>query len=149
MLWSVAVVLLLAGCQGNSRYENLNLPPQYRSGAEIRDALDRSGLGCADFQTISQATRDIGEREALEVDTCRVENMTATMMIWLTLGEAQDWARSHQSTACRLARSVGTDPPVWVDGGRWTVTVKSRPIANRIADAIGGQAKYPECGSAD
>lgn len=149
VLLVVGAVLVLAGCQGNSRYENMHLPPQYRSGAEIREALVRSGLGCEDFQTISQAQRDTGEKDALEVDTCRVENTNVAMMIWLTLGEAQDWARSHQSMGCQLAQSLGTGPPVWVDGGRWTIAVKSRPVATKIADAIGGEARFPDCRTVD
>ena len=147
VLLCVAVVVLVAGCQGSSRYDNLNVPPQYQSGAQIRDALVRAGLGCEDFQAVDDAQRDVGEKDAREVDTCRVGNMNAAIMIWLKLGEAQDWARSHQEMGCQLAQSVGTGEPIYVDGGRWTVAVASRPVANKIADALGGQAKFPDCSS--
>jgi hypothetical protein len=33
--------------------------------------------------------------------------------------------------------------PVYVDGGRWTISLNSRPVATRIADAIG------DCGVVD
>lgn len=149
MLLTVGAVLLLAGCQGNARYENLKGPPRYQSAGEIRNVLDRAGLGCEDYREISQTQRDIGEKDAREVATCRVENTDAAIMMWLKLGEAQDWARSYQSMGCRLAKSVGTGEPVYVDGGHWTIAVNSRQVADDIADAVGGRAKFPECSSVD
>ena len=146
MVLSAAAVVLLAGCQSGSHYRNLDVPTQYQSGAEISDALNRSGLGCRDFQILPEGRRDIGEKDAREVGTCRVDGTDASIMLWLKLGEAQDWARSYRSMGCQLARSVGTSPPVYVDGGRWTIAVNSPPVAKRIAAAIGGQAKFPDCG---
>lgn len=145
VLPGVVLVLALAGCQDGSRYENLGIPTQYQSGAAIRDALERSGVSCTDFRRISDAQRDIGETDAREVDTCRVDDSTVTMMTWLTLGDAQDWARSRKGIECRFARSLGTPPPIYVDGGRWTIAVDSQPVAKKIADAIGGEAKVPDC----
>lgn len=149
VLIAVTAVLLLAGCEGTPRYENPGAAPRYQSGAEIREALNRAGLGCEDFRTIGATQRDIGEKDAREVDTCRVDNTNASIMIWLRLGEAQDWARSYRSMGCRLTRSVGSGEPVYVDGGLWTVAVNSRPVADKIAQALGGRAKFPDCSSVD
>lgn len=143
------LVVLLAGCQSTSRYENLNLPPQYGSVAEVRDALNRAGLGCQGFQTISPQQRDIGGKDAFEVATCRVDNTAASILIWLTLGEAQDWARSRETIGCQFARSLDASPPIYVDGGRWAVAVDSRMVATNIAEAIGGTARFADCRALD
>lgn len=149
VVWGVVpvlmVVVLLAGCQGKSGTGSVDIPKQYDSAAQIRDALNGAGLGCADFQTIGRDSRDIGEKDAQEVATCRVENIGVTMMTWLRLGEAQDWARSRQAMGCQFAESLDTGSPVYVDGGRWIIALKSRPVATKIADAIGGEAKFPDC----
>ena len=141
------LVVLLAGCQAQSRDGNSNLPPGYQSGAEIRDALDRAGLGCQDFQSISRDRRDIGDKDAVETDVCRVGNTDISINIWPTLGQAQDWARSRQATACGFAKSLGSPPPVYVDGGRWTIALSSRDVATEIAKAVGGKAVFADCRS--
>ncbi len=148
ILFAVMVVLL-AGCQNDSRYEHLDLAPQYGSTAEVRDALERSGLGCQGFQSVGQDRRDIGEKDALDVATCRVENRDVAIMIWLRLGEAQDWARSRRAMGCQFAQSLNTSPPVYVDGGRWTISLNSRSVAEKIAEAIGGQARFADCSVVD
>lgn len=140
---------LVAGCHGGTSPAGSGPPAQYLSVTEVRDALDRSGLGCADFQMVDREHRDIGATDAQEVATCRVENADATIMMWLRLGQAQDWAHSTQPLECRLSQSLGDSPPAYVDGGRWVVALRSGPVAADIAKAIGGRAIFPNCASQD
>lgn len=147
MLLAVALVVL-AGCQGHSA-PRADLPPRYESGAQVRDALERAGLGCQDFQSIGRDGRDIGDKDAVETDTCRVDNTGVSIDIWQTLGQAQDWARSRQTIGCELAQSLGHSPPLYVDGGRWTIALDSTEVAGEIAKGIGGKVRSADCTSVD
>ena len=142
-----AAVLLLAGCQ-SPRYDSLNLPQRYETGAQVRDALTQSGLGCRDFRSIPTDQRDIGDKDALESDVCRVGDTDVSIDIWQTLGQAQDWARSRQVIECQFARSLGSPSPVYVDGDRWTIALNARNVATEITKAIGGRTRFADCRSA-
>ena len=148
-LFGLCVVLILTGCDRSSTTEHLTLPPRYDTGADVRDALKSSGLGCDDFQPISPVHRDLGEKDALETYSCRIDNQDAVISIWKGLGQKQDWARQRAMQGCQFAESLGTAAPVYVDGARWTVTVESKMLADRISHAIGGQARATDCSSLD
>lgn len=144
----VLVVLVIAGC-GRDSTGQVRPAPQYQSGADIRNALVKSGLGCEDFQPTSPHQRDFGEEDAVETDTCRVDNEDASISVWRGLGQKQDWARTRATLGCQFADSLGSNPPIYVDGGRWTVRVESRTLAVRISDAIGGDVRTTDCRSSD
>lgn len=144
----ILVVLVLAACnRGPTGQEPL--PPQYQSGTDIRNALVKSGLGCDEFQPISAHHRSFGEEDAVETDACRVDNQDVSISMWKGLGQKQDWARTRTTMGCQFADSLGNTPPVYVDGGRWTVRVESRMLASRISDAIGGDVRAADCRSVD
>jgi hypothetical protein len=142
----VLVVLALSGC-GRESTGQAKLPPQYESGGQIRDALARSGLGCDGFQAIDAHHRDFGEQDAVETDTCRIDNEDVSISIWRSLGQKQDWAGTRAGLGCQFAESLGDNVPVYVDGGRWTITVPSRTLADRVAGALGGDVRSPDCRS--
>lgn len=145
----VVLALALTACQGSRPTGQPNPPPRYQSGGEVRDALDRSGLGCAGFQAVPTHHRDFGEEDAVETDTCRVDNQDVSISTWSNLGDKQDWTHQRAVLACQFADELGTGPPVWVDGGFWTVRVNSRMLANRISHAIGGEPRSTDCRSMD
>lgn len=143
-----SAVLALSGCGQSAQPPEPEPPPRYQSAAEVRDALNRSGLGCEDFQEVQAHHRDFGEEDAVETDTCRVDNQDASISTWSSLGKKQDWTRQRATLACQFADDMAAGPPVWVDGGFWTVRVKSRTLADKIAAAIGGEPKNTDCRSA-
>ena len=111
----VAVLLVLAGCNRAPSSGDADIPPRYESGAAVRDALVRSGLGCHGFQTVGPHHRDPGEEDALETDTCRVDNEDVPISIWRSLGQMQDWTRSRAVLGCQFADALGNGPPMYVD----------------------------------
>ena len=146
---AVLIVLSLAGCSQASTNGDVALPPRFDSGPEVRDALIKSGLGCDGFRPIGRHHRDFGEEDAVETDSCRVDNEDVIISIWGGLGQKQDWARTRAGLGCQFADSLGSTPPIYVDGGRWTITVQSRALANRISQAIGGEPTFTDCRSLD
>lgn len=144
----LAVALALTGCQRPTSAEPAP-PARYQSGADVRDALSRSGLGCVDFQAVPRHHRDYGEEDAAETDTCRVDNQDVSISIWRSLGQEQDWARQRAVLSCQFSADLGTGSPIYVDGGFWTVRANSRILANRIAGAIGGEPRFTDCRSVD
>jgi hypothetical protein len=90
----LVVVLALAGC-GRPASDQADSPPRYESGRDVRDALVRSGLGCDAFQPVSRHDRGFGEEDAVENDSCRVDNEDVSISTWASLGQQQDWARTR------------------------------------------------------
>ena len=138
------LVVALTGCQRSATAER-NPPPRYETVGQVRDALDKSGLGCADFHTVPGHHRDVGEEDALDTATCRVGNQDAGISVWSSLGEKQDWVRQRAAIACEFSADMGTAPGAYVDGGFWTVRVNSRMVADDISTAIGGQPRVTDC----
>lgn len=100
-LFGLFVVLILTGCDRSSTTDHVSLPPRYETGADVRDALITSGLGCDDFRPISPVHRDLGAKDAVETDSCRIDNQDAVISIRKGLGQKQDWARQRAAQGCR------------------------------------------------
>lgn len=111
----------------------------------MRDALDRSGLACADYVQLGREHRSIGEEGAVDVGSCTLGTEPVSIAIWRDEGQKKDWADLDERVGCELAYSLGTPPIVYVDGGTWTVSPKSRALADSIARAIGGVAVKADC----
>ncbi len=139
--------IVLAGCQRPATDGQADTP-RYQSVGEVRNALDKSGLGCADFQTIPGHHRDFGEEDAVDIGACLVDNREAVISMWSSLRNKQDWIRQRAGLGCQLAGDLSSSPPIYVDGGFWTVRVNSRRLADSVSRAIGGEPKATDCRSA-
>ena len=147
LLVGLLIGVALTGCQSGATPAEPPAPPRYQSVAEVRDALEKSGLGCAGLQTVPSHHRDYGEEDAVDTATCRVDNEDAAISVWSSQGRKQDWIRRRNSLGCQLAADMGDNPPAYVDGGFWTVRVETRLLAEKISQAIGGVPRVTDCRS--
>ena len=97
----------------------------YSSVEQVLQALEEEGLPCRAYAP------DRRVRDAEQAGSCAIDGVLARVSVWET-AEDREEAREERSR---------TDPGVDVDGERWSVNVPDRALADRVAEAIGGEVQ--------
>ena len=139
------LVVVLAG-YGGSLSGREDATPNFSSSAEIQAALNKAGLGCTAYQTVSQADREWGAQSAADVGKCDLENENIKMTIWKDKGQKDNWIDMAKKFGCDMAKASGVSSYDFVDGGLWTVSDTSQTLAKKISDAVGGKPVHIDCG---
>jgi hypothetical protein len=107
---------VLAGCGGSGSAGSKGAISA-SSGTDIRNALDKAGLSCTDYQSIPTGDRVWGTESAADVGRCKVENEKIVIIIWKDNGQRENWIGTGKKMGCELGKSFGISSWNFVDGG--------------------------------
>jgi hypothetical protein len=108
--------LALAGCSSGTGGD-------YEAADDIRNDLASAGLECSGWEPNEDV---VG---AQEDGSCEIDGKATTVTIYKD---------AEQRAQIREAFSA-FDSGFSVDGGRWTVNVPTRALAEKVRDALGGE----------
>jgi hypothetical protein len=141
---SAAVALLTSPSSGGSPSKGRE-DVGFSSSTAIRDALNKAGIACTEYQTVASGDREMFTESAADVGSCKVENEDISLIVWKDNGQRDNWSGMAKNIGCQMVKILGESTLDYVDGDRWTIENPSQTLAKKISDAIGGKAVHIVC----
>ena len=139
---SVLLSFLLTGCGlGSGQADS----PDFASSSAIQRALGAVGLSCHSYQSVPKEVREPGMESAADVGECEIDDETSRLVVWEDNDQRDYWADTSRHIGCTMAAGFGVSTFDYVADERWSISDTSQKLANKIADAIGGEAVHVEC----
>ena len=152
-LSSVLLVMLVAGCSGtvNGGAVKDSAPASkaanFSSASDVKTALDSAGLTCNGLKSIAVKDREWGTESAVDVGRCDIEGEKTEIDVFKDNGQRENWEGMQKQVGCMAGKAFGISSFDYVNGGLWTISPRTQTLANKIADALGGQAVHVKCES--
>jgi hypothetical protein len=137
-----AVIVLILGCGSQTSKGGASQP---ESVEEVASQLADAGLGCLNLRTPPKSEWNFGTESAIGVGECVVAGDDIEFILFGSSGEVEEYLSAGAKIGCALGAAFGLTDFDIVTSGVWTAEGMSRPVAERIAAAIGGKAHHITC----
>ncbi|ULE31636.1 hypothetical protein [Mycobacterium sp. IDR2000157661] len=141
-LFGISLVFLLSGC---GLFSGQADSPDFANSSAIQRALGASGLMCHSYQPVRGEDLEPGMESAVDVGECEIDDETPRLVVWTDNDQKDDWADTSRQIGCAMSEGSGDSAFDYVAGERWSISDASQKLANKIADAIGGEVVHVEC----
>jgi hypothetical protein len=138
----IPLSVLLTGC---GMFAEQADSPDFADSSAIQRALGTVGLTCHSYQSVPEQDRESGMEGAVDVGHCEIDGEHPLLVVWKDNDQRDDWADSSRRIGCAMGDEFGAPTFDYVAGERWSVSDTSRKLADKIADAIGGEAVHAGC----
>lgn len=90
--------------------------------------------------------REPGMESAADVvGECKIDQETPGLVPWRDNDQKDNWADTNRPIGCAMSEGFGDSTFDYVVGERWSISDASQKLANKTADAVGGEVVYAEC----
>jgi hypothetical protein len=138
----IPLSVLLTGC---GLFAEQADSPDFADSTSIQRALGTAGLTCHSYQSVPEEQRESGMEGAVDVGHCEIDGERPLLVVWKDNDQRDDWVNSSRRIGCAMADGFGASTLHYVSGERWSVSDTSQKLADKIADAIGGEAVHAGC----